>query len=142
MLTAEFAAEVQAQRQALAAIDQAAARGAHGPAGLNPAWLVLKLREHLNDDATVTTDMGTNYIHMARHFRVYQPRHLMFSNGQQIDPSKGARFDRLLLRQSLGQMSFEIVAHQQLIPGRVLNCIEAILLLDYVAGGGAIKLHS
>ena len=45
--------------------------------------MALKLREHLNDDATVAVDMGTNYIHMARHFRVYQPRHLMFSNGQQ-----------------------------------------------------------
>jgi acetolactate synthase I/II/III large subunit len=82
-LTAEFAAEVTAQRRALADIDQTAARGAHGPAGLNPAWLVLKLREHLNDDATITVDMGTNYIHMARHFRVYQPRHLLFTNGQQ-----------------------------------------------------------
>jgi acetolactate synthase I/II/III large subunit len=52
-------------------------------AGLNPAWLVLKLREHLNDDATIAVDMGTNYIHMIRHFRVYQPRHLLVSNGQQ-----------------------------------------------------------
>ena len=82
-LSAEFAAEVAARRQALADIDQQAAAGAHGPAGLNPAWLVLKLREHLNDDATVAVDMGTNYIHMARHFRVYEPRHLLFSNGQQ-----------------------------------------------------------
>ena len=83
VLTAEFAAEVRTQRRALADIDQAALRGEHGPAGLNPAWVALKLREHLNDDATVAVDMGTNYIHMARHFRVYQPRHLMFSNGQQ-----------------------------------------------------------
>ncbi len=28
-------------------------------------------------------DIGSVYIHMARHFRVYQPRHLLFSNGQQ-----------------------------------------------------------
>jgi acetolactate synthase I/II/III large subunit len=83
VLTAEFAAEVRTQRRALADIDQVAARGEHGPAGLNPAWVALKLREHLNDDATVAVDVGTNYIHMARHFRVYQPRHLMFSNGQQ-----------------------------------------------------------
>jgi acetolactate synthase I/II/III large subunit len=82
-LSAEFAAEVAAQRQALADIDQRAARGAHGPAGLNPAWVVLKLRERLNDEATITVDVGTNYIHMARHFRVYQPRHLLFTNGQQ-----------------------------------------------------------
>ncbi|HEX3957677.1 MAG TPA: acetolactate synthase AlsS [Trebonia sp.] len=83
VLTAEFAAQVRTQRRALAGIDQAALRGEHGPAGLNPAWVALKLREHLNDDATVAVDVGTNYIHMARHFRVYQPRHLMVSNGQQ-----------------------------------------------------------
>ena len=34
--------------------------------------MVLKLREHLNDDATIAGDIGTNYIHMARHFRVYR----------------------------------------------------------------------
>src|SRR4029079_5876957 len=28
-------------------------------------------------------DIGSVYIYMARHFRVYQPRHLLFSNGQQ-----------------------------------------------------------
>jgi acetolactate synthase-1/2/3 large subunit len=82
-LTAEFAAEIAAQRQALDDIDQQAAVGEHGPDGLNPAWLVLKMREHLNDDATITVDMGTNYVHMARHFRVYEPRHLLFTNGQQ-----------------------------------------------------------
>jgi acetolactate synthase-1/2/3 large subunit len=82
-LSTEFAAEVAGHRQALAGIDQTASRGEHGPAGLNPAWVVLKLREHLNDDATVAVDMGTNYIHMSRHFRVYQPRHLLLSNGQQ-----------------------------------------------------------
>jgi acetolactate synthase I/II/III large subunit len=81
--SAEFAAEIAAHRQALAGIDQSALRGEHGPAGLNPAWLVLKLCERLNDDATVAADMGTSYIHMARHFRVYQPRHLLLSNGQQ-----------------------------------------------------------
>jgi acetolactate synthase I/II/III large subunit len=63
--------------------DYGMARHVTGPAGLNPAWLVLKLREHLNDDATIAVDMGTNYIHMIRHFRVYQPRHLLVSNGQQ-----------------------------------------------------------
>jgi acetolactate synthase-1/2/3 large subunit len=81
--SAEFSAEISARQQELAEIDQTAAAGAHGPAGLNPAWLVLKLREHLADDATVAVDMGTNYIHMARHFRTYHPRHLLFSNGQQ-----------------------------------------------------------
>jgi acetolactate synthase I/II/III large subunit len=82
-LSSEFAAEVNAQRQALNEIDDVAARGAHGPAGMNPASLVLQLRATLDDDATVAVDIGSNYIYMARHFRAYQPRHLLFSNGQQ-----------------------------------------------------------
>ena len=82
-LSEEFARAVDVQRQALADIDQVAVRGAHGPLGLNPAALVLELRATLDDDATVAVDMGTNYIHMARHFRTYHPRHLLFTNGQQ-----------------------------------------------------------
>ena len=82
-LSAEFSAEIAARREALLEIDQDAAAGAHGPSGLNPAWLVLALRAHLDDGATVAVDMGTNYIHMSRHFRVYQPRHLLLTNGQQ-----------------------------------------------------------
>jgi acetolactate synthase I/II/III large subunit len=50
---------------------------------MNPASLVLQLRATLDDDATVAVDMRSNYIYMARHFRVYEPRHLLFSNGQQ-----------------------------------------------------------
>jgi acetolactate synthase-1/2/3 large subunit len=45
--------------------------------------VVLRLREELGDDATVTCDVGSVYIYMARHFRVYEPRRLLFSNGQQ-----------------------------------------------------------
>jgi acetolactate synthase I/II/III large subunit len=52
-LSEEFAVTVGAQRQALTEIDQVAARGAHGPAGLNPAAVVLELRANLDDDATV-----------------------------------------------------------------------------------------
>jgi acetolactate synthase I/II/III large subunit len=82
-LSGDFAAEVAAQREALKQIDDAAARGAHGPAGMNPAALVLQLQATLDDDATVAVDMGTVYIHMARHFRAYHPLHLLLSNGQQ-----------------------------------------------------------
>ena len=32
---------------------------------------------------TVTVDVGSHYIWMARHFRSYEPRHLLFSNGMQ-----------------------------------------------------------
>ena len=44
---------------------------------------MLALRDNLADDATVACDVGSNYIYMARHFRCYRPRHLLFSNGQQ-----------------------------------------------------------
>ena len=53
------------------------------PPGLNPVAVVLGLREHLDDDATIACDVGSVYIYMARHFRVYEPRRLLFSNGQQ-----------------------------------------------------------
>ncbi|GLX99108.1 hypothetical protein Hesp01_70580 [Herbidospora sp. NBRC 101105] len=39
-----------------------------------------KLEDH---DATVVADVGSNYIYTARHFRSYEPGHLLFSNGQQ-----------------------------------------------------------
>jgi acetolactate synthase I/II/III large subunit len=51
--------------------------------GLNPAAVVLKIRDLIDDDATVACDVGSHYIYMARHFRVYQPRRLLFSDGQQ-----------------------------------------------------------
>src|SRR6202008_4463834 len=51
--------------------------------GLNPVAVVLRLREELDDTATITCDIGSVYIYMARHFRVYEPRRLLFSNGQQ-----------------------------------------------------------
>lgn len=51
--------------------------------GLDPVAVVLKLREAVNDETTVISDIGSHYIYMARHFRTYRPRHLLFSNGQQ-----------------------------------------------------------
>ena len=52
-------------------------------AGLRPAQVCLTLREVLPDDAVVACDVGSHYIYMARHFRTYEPRTLLFSNGQQ-----------------------------------------------------------
>ena len=82
-LTAGYQAEIATQRNELAGIDFAAQH--HQPAshGLDPVAVVLRLREQLNDDATIACDVGSNYIYMARHFRVYEPRRLLFSNGQQ-----------------------------------------------------------
>ncbi|WP_329128583.1 acetolactate synthase AlsS [Streptomyces sp. NBC_01476] len=82
-ISKDYASDLAGQRRALQEIDDVARRGAHGPSGMNPAALVLHLRDHLDDDATVTSDVGSNYIYMTRHFRAWEPRHLLFSNGQQ-----------------------------------------------------------
>jgi acetolactate synthase-1/2/3 large subunit len=82
-LTDGYRAEIAAQRKALADIDTAAHNDAPDGPGLNPVSVVLRLREELDDTATITCDIGSVYIFMARHFRVYEPRRLLFSNGQQ-----------------------------------------------------------
>jgi acetolactate synthase I/II/III large subunit len=82
-LTPEYGAEIAKQRDALADIDTAARnRPPHG-VGLDPVAVLLRLREELDDDATIACDIGSVYIYVARHFRVYEPRRLLFSNGQQ-----------------------------------------------------------
>lgn len=50
---------------------------------LDPIALTLALREAVDDSTTVISDVGSHYIYMARYFRIYEPRHLMFSDGQQ-----------------------------------------------------------
>lgn len=82
-LSDSFAAAVASSRSMLDSIDDNARTWAGVDGAVNPAALVLKLRALLGDDATVTCDIGSVYIYMARHFRVYEPRHLLFSNGQQ-----------------------------------------------------------
>ncbi|HFJ5643432.1 TPA: acetolactate synthase AlsS [Enterococcus faecium] len=55
-----------------------------GEAGiLHPLEVINTLRSKVTDDMTVTVDVGSHYIWMARHFRSYEPRHLLFSNGMQ-----------------------------------------------------------
>ncbi len=82
-LSDDYRAEIDKQRKALTDIDVAARNRAPNGPGLNPVAVVLRLREELGDDATITCDIGSVYIYMARHFRVYEPRRLLFSNGQQ-----------------------------------------------------------
>jgi acetolactate synthase-1/2/3 large subunit len=78
------ATAVAEQRSALLRIDEEARSAPETELGLNPAALVLKIRELVDDDTTtIACDIGSNYIFMARHFRVYEPRRLLFSNGQQ-----------------------------------------------------------
>lgn len=50
---------------------------------LHPLSIIKDLQEIVDDDTTVTVDVGSHYIWMARYFRSYQPRHLLFSNGMQ-----------------------------------------------------------
>src|SRR6202023_476311 len=71
------------QRAALAQIDEDACAYPGTDAGLTPAAVVLKIRELVDDDATIACDVGSHYIYMARHFRAYEPRRLLFSDGQQ-----------------------------------------------------------
>lgn len=49
----------------------------------HPLAIIQSLQKHVTDEMTVTVDVGSHYIWMARHFRCYQPRHLLFSNGMQ-----------------------------------------------------------
>jgi acetolactate synthase-1/2/3 large subunit len=71
------------QQAALLTIDEEARQRPQTGGGVNPAAVVLKIRDLIDDTATVACDVGSHYIYMARHFRVYQPRRLLFSDGQQ-----------------------------------------------------------
>ncbi|MBW1606110.1 acetolactate synthase AlsS [Lactobacillus sp. Sy-1] len=51
--------------------------------GLHPLAIIDALQDSVNDDTTITVDIGSHYIWMARFFRAYKPRHLLFSNGMQ-----------------------------------------------------------
>lgn len=83
VLDGDFRTEIDCQRVALAAIDDSALNSPADGTGLNPAAVALALRDELDDDATIACDVGSVYIYMARHFRAYEPRRLLFSNGQQ-----------------------------------------------------------
>jgi acetolactate synthase I/II/III large subunit len=82
-LTDDYQAEIATQRKALVDIDITARSHTSDGPGLDPVAVVLRLREELDDEATIACDVGSVYIYMARHFRVYEPRRLLFSNGQQ-----------------------------------------------------------
>lgn len=81
-LGAEARELVAAQRERLAENDVVPADHDDSK-GLNPTEVCLTLRNLLADDATVACDVGSHYIYMARHFRTFEPRTLLFSNGQQ-----------------------------------------------------------
>jgi acetolactate synthase I/II/III large subunit len=49
----------------------------------HPLDIVLTLRNLVDDDTVVACDMGSVHIWMARHFFAFEPRKLLFTNGQQ-----------------------------------------------------------
>ncbi|MBV7389654.1 MULTISPECIES: acetolactate synthase AlsS [Enterococcus] len=50
---------------------------------VHPLEAINVLQKNVTDEMTVTVDVGSHYIWMARHFRSYEPRRLLFSNGMQ-----------------------------------------------------------
>ncbi|MGI8907880.1 MAG: acetolactate synthase AlsS [Candidatus Sumerlaeaceae bacterium] len=50
---------------------------------IHPLRFIHDLYNNLPDDVTVACDIGSVYVWMARYFVIHQPRHLLFSNGQQ-----------------------------------------------------------
>ncbi|MGT2959505.1 acetolactate synthase AlsS [Streptococcus caballi] len=56
----------------------------HSESGLvHPLDVIDVLQANTKDDMTVTVDVGSHYIWMARYFKSYEARHLLFSNGMQ-----------------------------------------------------------
>ncbi|MBF0408086.1 MAG: acetolactate synthase AlsS [Candidatus Riflebacteria bacterium] len=51
--------------------------------GMHPLRFIHDLRNAIDDDVTVISDIGSHYIWLARYFASFRPRHLLFSNGQQ-----------------------------------------------------------
>ena len=50
---------------------------------VHPLDVIDVLQKQTTDDMTVTVDVGSHYIWMARYFKSYEARHLLFSNGMQ-----------------------------------------------------------
>lgn len=50
---------------------------------VHPLRFIRDLQTAIDDNTTVISDVGSHYMWLARHLYSYQPRHLLFSNGQQ-----------------------------------------------------------
>lgn len=50
---------------------------------LHPLEIIQQTQNAVSDDTIVCCDIGSHGIWLARHFRSYEPRHLLFSNGMQ-----------------------------------------------------------
>lgn len=58
-------------------------KATHKEGVMHPVEIIETMQKVLTDDTTVTVDVGSHYIWMARKYRSYNPRHLLFSNGMQ-----------------------------------------------------------
>ncbi|RKR76323.1 acetolactate synthase AlsS [Frondihabitans australicus] len=83
VLREDFLLDAAELRSRLSDIDDDARQWNGADGRVNPGALALKIRDLVDDRTTVTCDVGSVYIYMARHFRSFEPRHLLFSNGQQ-----------------------------------------------------------
>lgn len=50
---------------------------------MHPLRFIHELRNNIDDDTTIVSDIGTHYMWLARYLFSYKPHHLLFSNGQQ-----------------------------------------------------------
>ncbi len=80
-LSTAAAARAGHLRFELKAIDERARMAETGADSVDPVWLVLRMRDILDDDATVACDLGSSTGYLARHFRVYEPRRLVCTTG-------------------------------------------------------------
>ena len=64
-------------------IEATGIKATHKDDVMHPVEIIESMQKVLTDDTTVTVDVGSHYIWMARKFRSYNPRHLLFSNGMQ-----------------------------------------------------------
>lgn len=50
---------------------------------IHPLRFIHELNKIVDDKTTVVSDIGSHYMWLARYFFCYEPKHLLFSNGQQ-----------------------------------------------------------
>ena len=50
---------------------------------VHPLRFIYEINQFLDENSTVISDIGTHYMWLARYLLSYEPRHLLFSNGQQ-----------------------------------------------------------
>jgi acetolactate synthase-1/2/3 large subunit len=55
----------------------------HSKKLMHPMRFVYDLRQNIDDNVIVVSDIGTHHMWLARYFFSYNPHHLLFSNGQQ-----------------------------------------------------------